>query len=68
MIMARYYPADSTFIPPTLCESAHIFLDAVEAVVLDVPATIADEPEARSRFLRRLPAAAWEEAGGRRLW
>jgi len=39
-----------------------LFLDAVEAIVLDALARIGDDPRARFAFFKRLPAVADEEA------
>ena len=41
-----------------------LFLDAVDAIVLDALAIIGDDPRARFAFFKRLLAVA-QEAGGR---
>jgi hypothetical protein len=42
-----------------------LFLDAVDAIVLDALAMIGDDPRARFAFFKRLLAVAREAAGGR---
>ena len=44
-----------------------LFLDAVDAIALDVLARIGDDPRARYALFKRLLAVAQEEAGGRHL-
>ena len=44
-----------------------LFLDAVDAVVLEALAAIGSDPAARLRFFGQLLAVAQEEAGGRCL-
>lgn len=43
----------------------NLFLDAVDAVVLDVLSRIGDDPKARFAFFRRLLAVAQEAVAGR---
>jgi hypothetical protein len=42
-----------------------LFLDAVDAIVLDALARIGDDPQARFAFFKKLLAVAQKEAGGR---
>jgi hypothetical protein len=42
-----------------------LFLDAVDAIVLDALAIIGDDPRAGFAFFKRLLAVAQEEAGDR---